>query len=260
MSRTLTSGARLGRRPINSITSRSSGPRLDAAGPRSDTAPLPVRLNPCSLIRGFMRGSIRNGAPSVNRNRSLFRGRRDRELVEITDAVGLRPQPYFAGNRFGENVIEQTLAVQPSFELGSMYGDLDLMPFVQLERHVLGALLDEFADAFVERPEHQVVLLAVEAHRQVVAVRLEVEEDSGAFIQLAFNHLELHADFAVSEIRNIPGDRIGEVGEGLHVVYELFVARAVDRARVLGQTARRVAAQPLAPVYGVGLPSAVVHH
>ena len=62
-----------------------------------------------------------------------------------------------------------------------MNGDLDLVPLVQLERHVLGALLDEFTDAFVEGPERQIVLLAVEAHRQIVAVRFEVEEDSGAF-------------------------------------------------------------------------------
>src|SRR5215831_19861858 len=174
MSRTLTSAASSGRRHINSITSRSSGPSSETTSP--------VRLNFCGMEGCFMRASIRNSASSVKRirlppfkRRALFRSRRDRELVEITDAVGLRPQPDFAGNRFGERVIEQMLAVQPSFELSPMYGDPDLVPLVQLERHILRALLDEFADAFVERPEHQVVLLAIEAHRQVVAVRFEVE-------------------------------------------------------------------------------------
>src|SRR5215470_18438171 len=61
MSRTLTSAARLGRRHINSITSRSSGPR-------SDAPPSPGRLNPCSVMRGFMRGSIRDWPFSVKRN------------------------------------------------------------------------------------------------------------------------------------------------------------------------------------------------
>src|SRR5262252_2529063 len=156
MSCTLISAASSGRRHINSITSRSSGPSSETTSP--------VRLNFCGVERCFMRASIRNSAPSVKRirlppfnRRALFRSRRDRELVEITDAVGLRPQPDFAGNRFGERVIEQMLAVQPSFELGTMYGDLDLVPLVQLERHILRALLDEFADAFVERPKHQVV-------------------------------------------------------------------------------------------------------
>src|SRR5215510_5741673 len=212
MSRTLTSTASSGRRHINSITSRSSGPSLETTSP--------VRLNFCGMERSFMRASIRNRASSVKRirlppfgRRALIRSRSDRELVEITDAVGLRPQPDFAGNRFGERVIEQMLAVQPSFELSSMYGDLDLVPLVQLERHVLGALLDEFADAFVERPEHQVVLLAVEAHRQVVAVQFEIEEDSGAFVQLSFDHLEFHAHFSVLKIRNILGDRVREISE-----------------------------------------------
>src|SRR5262249_37813838 len=116
MSRTLTSAASLGRRHINSITSRSSGP--------SSATTLPVLLTLCGVKGSFMRGSIRNNGSSAKRihlppfkRRALFRSRRDRELVEITDAVGLRPQSDFAGDRFSERVIEQMLAVQPSFEL-----------------------------------------------------------------------------------------------------------------------------------------------
>src|SRR5262245_43196137 len=99
MSRTLTT-ASSGRPQIDSITSRSSGPSLDTTSP--------VHLNFCGVEGNFMGASIRNSAsyvkqihrPPLNR-RALFRSRRDRELVEITDAVGFRPQPDLAGNRFG---------------------------------------------------------------------------------------------------------------------------------------------------------------
>jgi hypothetical protein len=67
-------------------------------------------------------------------------------------------------------------------------------------------------------------------------------------------------DLAIPEVIHLlrHGDR--EVCELLHVVDELLVARAIDRARLVGQPVRGLASLPLAPVDEHHLAAAVFRH
>ena len=109
-------------------------------------------------------------------------------------------------------------------------------------------LLDEAALAALERPEHQVVLFAVEADGEVIAVRFEVEQNAGALIELPGDDLETNADVAIVKIVNVFGDRIRKIGKRFHVVDDLLGARAVDGARLCRQSGGRLAFDPLPPV------------
>src|SRR3954452_277545 len=141
------------------------------------------------------------------------------------------------------------LAVEPAFELGAVDGDLDRVPLLVGNVDVLGSLLDEAALALVERPEHEIVLLAVESHGEVIPVRLQVEKDAGALIEAAAEDLETHRDLAVVEVVDVLSYGVREVSEGLDVVDELLVARAIDGAGFVRQAARRLAPLPLAAVH-----------
>src|SRR5207237_8051305 len=114
--------------------------------------------------------------------------------IELAHAVGLRPRPHLPGHRLGERVLEQELVVEPAAQLRSLHGNLHPMPLSHLNVHVVHALLDEAALAALEGPEHEVVLFTVEADGEVVAVRLEVEQDPGALIELPAEEAEAHGD------------------------------------------------------------------
>ena len=113
---------------------------------------------------------------------------------------------------------------------------------------VLGALLHETALAALERPEHEVVLFAVEADGQVIAVRFEIEEDARALIELAGQEPEADRDFAVAEVADVLSDGVGKVRVRFHAVDELLVLRAVDRARLRREPGRRLPFNPLPAV------------
>src|SRR3954465_7542059 len=124
-------------------------------------------------------------------------------------------------------MLEKQFAIQIALQRGTVYLELDLVPCSQLEWNVLRAAFDKRSFAIVECPEDEIVLGAVEPDREVVAVRLDVEQNSRATIEHTANHLELHGDRSVREFRNVPGDRDREVGERVDVVDELLVSRAV---------------------------------
>src|SRR6185436_3811933 len=100
------------------------------------------------------------------------------------------------------------------------------VPLLQLQRHVVRAFFHEAALAAPESPEDEVVLLAVEAHGEVVAVRLEVEEDAGALIELPAEETETHGDLPAGEIGDLLRDGVREIRVRLHAVDELLVLRA----------------------------------
>ena len=126
--------------------------------------------------------------------------------------------------------------------------DLHRVPVAERDVDVLGAFLHEAALAAFERPEHQVVLFAVEADRQVIAVRFQIEEDAGALIELACEQSEADRDFAVAKIIDVLRHGIWEVRVRLDAVDELLVLRAVNRARLRCQSRGRLAFDPLTPV------------
>src|ERR1041384_1509307 len=140
-----------------------------------------------------------------------------------------------------------------------MNRDLEGVPRFHLQWNVLVSLLHEAALAFQERPEHDVVFLAVETHRQVVAARLQVEKNACALVELTRNELEAHRDLAIVKIIDILGNGIREISERLDVVDELLVTRAIDRTRVLREATCRLTTEPLPSINTKNLCAAVVH-
>ncbi len=92
----------------------------------------------------------------------------------------------------------------------------------------------------MELPQPDVVFRVVVPHRQPIAVRLDVEQDSRSAVGLATHGLELDANRAVGEIVDAAqhGHRI--VGKLLGIVHQLFVACAVELARGFEQQPRGI--------------------
>src|SRR5262245_35492741 len=110
--------------------------------------------------------------------------------------------------------------------------------------------LDRRAFAFLEFPQHEVVLERIGTQRQIVAAGLEIEQDAGALIDAAGDALEAQRYFAVMKILDVLGDRVREIGERLHAIEELGIALAIERARLVGDAGRSLAFLPLPPVDG----------
>ena len=72
----------------------------------------------------------------------------------------------------------------------------------------------------------------------------------GALIDAAGNPFEAHGDLAVAEVRDVLGDRIGEIGVGLHPVEEFGIAVAIERARLVGDAGCGLPLLPLPAVDG----------
>src|SRR5215203_2235146 len=107
--------------------------------------------------------------------------------------------------------------------------------------------------ALLEFPENKIVLQGICPDRQIIAVRLEIEEDSGALIDAPRNSFEAHAELAVSEILNVFRHRIWEIGIGLNAVEEFDVSVAVQSTGLVRNTGRRLALFPLPAIDGEDL-------
>src|SRR5258707_9791274 len=97
-------------------------------------------------------------------------------------------------------------------------------------------------------PQHDIVFHAIKAHGQIIAIGFQVEQNPGTLIELSGDDLETNTDVAVMKVGDVSGDGVRKVSPRLHIVDELFVARSVNRASLLSQTAGRLTAQPRSPV------------
>src|SRR5207249_9517870 len=66
-------------------------------------------------------------------------------------------------------------------------------------------------------------------------------------------------DLAILELVDVSGDGDWEIGERLHVVDELFMPRAVDRARLVRQPTGRLSTFPGATVDEDDIPPLLAH-
>jgi hypothetical protein len=144
-------------------------------------------------------------------------------------------------------MLQVKFAVEIGRELGAGDADLEVMPLASRGRRIANPF-DRRPLAVLEFPQHQIVFERICADGEVVAVRFEVEQDSGALIDPAGNPLEAHGDLAVAKIRHILGHHIGEIGISLNAVEEFGITVAVKRARFVGDAGRGLALLPLAPV------------
>jgi hypothetical protein len=123
----------------------------------------------------------------------------DDVILEVAGAISLRPQADLARNWLRQRVFERKLTVDVGFELGPCDRHLQLMPLVagQVPRLPSGTTPDQFADAIAEGPKRDIVLGIVVARGKPVAVRFDIEQNTGTAVEIARNGLELQADRTV---------------------------------------------------------------
>src|SRR5690349_611970 len=92
--------------------------------------------------------------------------------------------------------------------------------------------LDGGALAFLELPQHEIVFETVGPDRQVVPVRLEIEQDSGALIDTARQSLKAHGEFTAREILDTRQNGVGKISVGLHTIEELRISFTIECARL----------------------------
>src|SRR5262249_31977394 len=130
-------------------------------------------------------------------------------------------------------MLQVKLAVEIGRDLWPGDVDLEVMPLAGRGRGG-GDSIPPPSPALLSCLQHTISFQGICADGEIVAVRLEVEQDSGALIDAAGNAFKAHGDFAVAEVRNVLGDDIGEIRVGLNAVEEFGIAVAVKRARLVG--------------------------
>src|SRR5829696_8152839 len=131
-----------------------------------------------------------------------------RVVAEIHVAVGFGPQANAARYRLRQRVFVIAPAVEIALDLGAVDPDFELVPLLGRGRRAAYPF-DRGALALFELPQHEVVFQAVGADRQVVAIWLEIEQDSGTLIDAARQSLKAHRDLAACKIFDVGNDRVG---------------------------------------------------
>src|SRR2546423_13719754 len=111
------------------------------------------------------------------------------------------------------------------------------MPLTGRRRSVADPL-HRGALAFLEFPKNKIVLKRVCPDRQIVAIGLEVEEDSGALIDAARNSFETHTELTVAEVLDVFRHRVGEIGIGLNAIEKFGISIAIKGAGLVGNAGR----------------------
>ena len=122
------------------------------------------------------------------------------EIIEMHVAVRLRPQADAARDRRRQGVLEIELAVEITFHI--IVGNADLKVVPLLAR--CGRVPDPLhlgATPFLDLPEHQIVFQAIRPNRQVIAIRLEIEQNASALVDAARQAFE--ADAALQRRRGV---------------------------------------------------------
>src|SRR5262245_39543615 len=102
--------------------------------------------------------------------------------------------------------------------------------------------------ALFEFPEHEIVFEWIGTQRQVITVRLEIEQNPRSLIDTAGNSLKAHGNLAVTKIVYVLGHDIREISIGLHAVEKFGVALAVERASLVGKSGRGLPFLPLTSI------------
>ncbi len=182
---------------------------------------------------------------------------RHRVIGEIHVTVGFRPQADPPRDRLGQRVFEIEFAVEIALDLGAADPNLQVVPLARGSRRVShpshrGTL------ALFELPEHEIVLEAVGADREVIAVWFQIEQDARALVDTTGQPFEANCDFSVREVVDVGCDHIRIVCIGLHAIEELCVTFAIKCTRLIGDACRGLAFLPLAAIDDKDLLSVIV--
>ena len=144
-------------------------------------------------------------------------------------------------------MLQIELAIQITLDLGAADPNLQVVPLMRGRRRVSHPV-HRGTLALFELPEHEVVLEAVGADREVISVRFQIEQDAGALIDTAGQPFEANRDLSVCEVVDVGCDHIRIVRVGLHAIEELCVTFAIKCTRLIGDACRRLTLLPLAAI------------
>src|SRR4051794_16608675 len=164
-------------------------------------------------------------------------GRADGVVGKIHMTVSLGPQADAARRGLRQPVFKIELAVEIALDLGAGDPDFEFVPLPGRGRRIAYPF-DRGAFALFELPQHQVVFEAVGTDGQVVAIWLEIEQDSSALIDTPRQPLKAYRDLAACEIYDVGHDRVWKVSVGLYAIKKLRVAFAIERARLIRDAPR----------------------
>src|SRR5437870_6104945 len=169
--------------------------------------------------------------------------RRHAVIVEINDAVRLRPDADPSRNRRRQGVLQVELAVEITLDLRPADPHFQILPLPDWGRRVPDPL-NARALALLVFEQYEIVFERIGPHQKVVAVRLQIEQDPSSLIDAAGDRLEAEADLATAEIVDPLRDGVGEVGVGLNIVEKLGVTLAIDGPRLVRQVGGRLTLRP----------------
>src|SRR4029450_9838644 len=170
-----------------------------------------------------------------------------RKIIKIHVTICLGPESDAPGHGLGQCVLQVALPVEIAFHRGARDADFELVPLTARGRSVSNPL-HRGALALFELPQHEIIFETVRPDGQIVAVRLQVEQDAGPLIDAAGNGFEGHSGVAIPEILDVLRDGIREIRIGLHPVEKLGVALAVQHARLVGDPGGGLPFLPLTAV------------
>ena len=126
-------------------------------------------------------------------------GRRYRTIiVEIHDAVRLRPHADLSRDRYRQGVLQIELAVQIGLDFRSADPDFQILPLPARGWRIADPLHTR-AGALLVFEQHEIVFEGVGSDEEVVAVRLQIEQDAGTLVDAPGDRLEAEADLATAE-------------------------------------------------------------
>src|SRR5262249_1680146 len=174
---------------------------------------------------GFFK-AVLNSEPA----KLALRSRNHAIIVEINDAVRLGPHTNFSRNRRWQGVLEIKLAVEIAFYFRTADADFQILPLPAWGRGVADPL-NARALAFLVFEQNEIIFERICPHQQVVAIRLQIEQNAGTLIDASGDRLEPKADLAAPKIIDPLCNGVGEVGLALHIIEEFGVALAIAGPR-----------------------------
>src|SRR5215470_16795063 len=145
----------------------------------------------------------------LSRHPSFARGHR--EIIEMHVAVCLRPQADLSGDGLRQRVLKIELAIEIPFNLVAGDTDFQVVPLAGCCRRVANPF-HRRTPALFELPQHEIVFQAIGPDRQIVAIRLQVEENTGALIDATRKAFESYRDLPILEVFDVLSHDIRVIG------------------------------------------------
>src|SRR5258706_5352819 len=148
------------------------------------------------------------------------------------------------------------LAIEITFNLVADDTDFQVVPLASCRRRVANPF-HRRTSALFELPQHEIVFQAIGPDRQIVTIRFQVEEDTGALVDATREAFETYRDLPVLEVFDVLGHDIRVIGISLDAIEKFRVTLAVKRTRLVGNAGRGLSLLPLPAINGQQLLAAI---